>query len=1258
MIHLNDLVEIEAPTLCCRAGHDLNYNRNFSLKYFLRQEITSIVIMLMLLAFGWHSPTAEAWQHSARAIAQEFELSDWQVSLDGGTIFQPIKVPGTIEDQIDVDFDGVSIYQTTLPEISLVSGQRFWISFEGVATEATVYLNDQLVGKHLGAWTPFHLDLTDALNPSTATEKNDHQTPSRLLRSVGNHLKVLVDEKVGHNTQGFLPVITHHFGGIWKPVRCAVRESVIIDKDAVVFRRRFDPQRIEVEIPVVHHPDIDLNFAIFIRPAVNSASNEVEDSRERSGSRPTAVANKANNENWVQLTAVSQTRTSTQPNVGGLPVDTALHSNSPLCRSQFLLHGNLDDIPFSIEPWSLDDPQRYQFKVDVSRIGVSNQPGQIQQPRAVVDSTEKSLGFRDFEIDQDGFMLNGNPIVPRGLLNWGYAPPSVAPSLDEAWFRQEIEFAKERGFNMMKFCLWVPPQRYLELCDELGILVWMEYPTWHPKLDQQHLADLEREYREFYHYDRNFASIVFRSLTCETGPSADLSVIQRLYDLGKELIPDAIIVDDSSWISWNRIHDFYDDHPYGNNHTWRNKLKELAAYIDKKGIKPLVLGEAIAADTWTVPTPDLIALGKSSPAHAPWFVADNLRWQQAMQQLAISRNSRFMVDNLWPRSRHYAMLMRKFQIETFHQEIPHGGYTISVIRDFPKAAMGLIDFENRPKFSVADWSFHRDTMLLLKTDSDRRSFPAGSEHPFELILKNDGPQVLLNGKLELSLLQAPLNRQGISTFDDDSMVPSDRDPMGRGAGELALTSNLKTIDFASVALSNVQPGTSEETLFQLSLPQVSTPQRFLLRGTWEYRNETFINEWPIWVFPSTGQIVATDKQQNAPEAQVGFHGSLSPLIPKLTTKYSVVDSTLLQPAMQRNGIAGLPKVIVTGHLDKTLLEYLKQGGSVIMLPDNQPGSFPLTEHWFLRGAPATFDHPSRTWNPTFLLNQQGKLNQLTMIDELQHFDLAGSVIPEVDSFISYADPWLVLWDNHDRRDVRTHGLVFEMPVGEGTLFVSALKHHDLSNTVGQWLLQHWIDRLATQTRSPQTKDAEQHAAEVATRLHQAIHRQEIDLQHESWKFQPVDRFDGTLSSELSINQIQKMAESWAQAEFDDRHWDNIRIDRHWESQGYASLDHWAWYRKQVEVPEDWNDRIYLNFRGVDDFAMIYVNGKQIGTIGDLENQITGFDQRVSFDVSQDFIPGKPITIAVAIYDWYGAGGIFRPVTLTTMPDGDNPPWLK
>ncbi len=84
----------------------------------------------------------------------------------------------------------------------------------------------------------------------------------------------------------------------------------------------------------------------------------------------------------------------------------------------------------------------------------------------------------------------------------------------------------------------------------------------------------------------------------------------------------------------------------------------------------------------------------------------------------------------------------------------------------------------------------------------------------------------------------------------------------------------------------------------------------------------------------------------------------------------------------------------------------------------------------------------------------------------------------------------------------------------------------------------------------------------------------------------------------------------------------------------------------------------MNFTGIDDYAILYVNGVRVGTAGDLENRRTAFEDRVSFDVSKYVTAGSSLQISVAVYDWYGAGGIFRPVTLSTEPLSDNPPMLK
>ncbi len=1065
---------------------------------------------------------------SCRAWAQEQKLDNWNVSIDGGKTFQPISVPGTIEDQIKIDFDGVSIYQVSLPHLDLDAKQRLLLRFAAVATQAKVFIDDVFVAEHLGGWTPFTVEITKFMRNA--------QADSPLV------LKVEVDEKVGHNTQGFLPIVTNHFGGIWQPVKMRVVNESFIIKDAISIVPNLGNNTIALEVPLSRKKG-DGNRADISLGIISGVQQEFF---------PDSVSI-----NW-KLKAQN-----TECHVLGQ--DQAAFEN-------VVLTGTLE-VPFPLQKWSPEDPQRYLLRIDSG-------------------SDQASLEFaaREFAVSENAFLLNGQPYGIRGILNWGYAPPSVAPSLDEKWMRQEISFAKERGFNLMKFCLWIPPKRYLELCDEMGMLAWIEYPTWHPQLDQKHLEELRREYAEFFEFDRNHAAVVLRSLTCETGPSADLEVIRSLYEQCKAAIPGAIVEDDSSWISWNRIHDFYDDHPYGNNHTWVATLNGLKKYIAEHSPKPLALGEAIAADTWTVPNGDNEIASEKSPAHGPWAAADNQRWQKMISKLAQVRGRKFDSDLLRPQSAHYGMLMRKFQIEVFHREVPSGAYVVSVIRDFPKASMGLIDYNNSPKHSPADWEFHGPRMILLQTELNRRSFDSGSKAP-----------------VTLKLTDGSANARGPAEKNETSKIG------------LRLFDAKKQVVFEAEAERVVE---DSRTHYQqeLQLPTVDSPQRFVLQASVENPPRQVVkNSWPIWVFPIVKQ-----------KRSVAVHPSAASLAENLQ-----VDNV--------NAQGTKPKIILTRKFDREILESLKNGARVLMIPDGSEGSFPTQDHWFLRGSVVTLPGKHDQWHLPFKIPVNEKVNEQNMFVELQHFDLAGPVVPNIGNILEMTDPLVLLWDNHDMSEVRTHGLVFRMDVGEGRLFVTTLNHGGTTNSVGRWLLDQWFAQI--ENDKPEPMPAGVRAAALA-RLESEWNRQVLPLHDVDWQFKPDP-------NELGV------AERWFAPELDDQGWGKIRVDRHWEGQGHKALDHWAWYRRDVIIPNDWKSpTTYLNFTGIDDYADIYVNGDKIGSVGDIAKKETAFETRLSLDVSKWVAAGKPLQITVAVYDWFGAGGIFRPVTLSTDPLSANPPILK
>lgn len=569
----------------------------------------------------------------------------WRISTDD-TTWTDVRVPDAFETALGAEFDGIATYRTSFEVPPGFAGDRLLIEFEAVATEATVTLNGVSVGTHLGAWTAFRFDVTDVCR-----------------RDGSNELVVRVDEKVGHDTQGFLPIVQPHFGGIWRPVRL-----------------------LGVSAP---HLD-DLNLLVVGDP--NAATVLIE--------APT-VGDTAGCITIVEIDIGGRTfRAPVGPTRTAVPVA-------------------------GFRRWDLDRPHLYPVRLRLEKDGV---------PRDRIDTR---VAFRTLETRGTGLLLNGRPVNVRGILDWGYRPPSLRPDPADETIRREIAAARARGFNLAKFCLWVPPRHVLQQFDEAGMLAWMEYPTWHPRFDAEHHLQLAREFDRFFAHDRNHPAVILRSLTCETGPSASLEVIQDLYDRCKAKIPGAIVEDDSSWIAWNRVHDFYDDHPYGNNDTWPGTLDRLNEHIAAREAKPLLIGEAMSADTW----PDLHRLDPSM-----WWAPIHLDAQQRWVDAIGERFGPVIPPALGSWSRRFALNQRKDQIEAFRAIVPDGGYVVSVARDFTLAEMGLYDDRGVWKWAPTDWSWHGDTMLVLGRGTPR-SVTGGTAAVLPLVVAHHAETDLPPGRV-------------------------------------------------------------------------------------------------------------------------------------------------------------------------------------------------------------------------------------------------------------------------------------------------------------------------------------------------------------------------------------------------------------------------------------------------------------------------------------------------------------------------------
>ena len=125
----------------------------------------------------------------------------------------------------------------------------------------------------------------------------------------------------------------------------------------------------------------------------------------------------------------------------------------------------------SVHPWSIEHPTLYTLTVRLIR------PGTGGLPDRVLDEKSCRFGFRTLQFVAGGLYLNGQRVELRGLNRpqsyayQGYAMPDSIQRLDAQLLKKQL------GCNAVR--LTMPPSpAFLDACDELGLLVFVEMPGW------------------------------------------------------------------------------------------------------------------------------------------------------------------------------------------------------------------------------------------------------------------------------------------------------------------------------------------------------------------------------------------------------------------------------------------------------------------------------------------------------------------------------------------------------------------------------------------------------------------------------------------------------------------------------------------------------------------------------------------------------------------------------------------------------------
>lgn len=205
--------------------------------------------------------------------------------------------------------------------------------------------------------------------------------------------------------------------------------------------------------------------------------------------------------------------------------------------------------------WSPEDP--YLYVIETNTGG---------------DSVKTRFGMREFRFDgaTKRAYLNGKVYFLRGsniTLHRFFEDPLCRDlPWKESWVRQLLgELPKKMHWNYFRFCIGPVPDRWLEICDEAGLLiqneffVWTGGPGWYKGYSRAHDPDeMIRQYRDWMRDNWNHPSLVVWDANNETKDDI----------FGTKIIP-AVRPLDLSHRPWENSYntpagpdDPVEDHPY------------------------------------------------------------------------------------------------------------------------------------------------------------------------------------------------------------------------------------------------------------------------------------------------------------------------------------------------------------------------------------------------------------------------------------------------------------------------------------------------------------------------------------------------------------------------------------------------------------------------------------------------------------------------------------------------------------------------
>jgi len=182
--------------------------------------------------------------------------------------------------------------------------------------------------------------------------------------------------------------------------------------------------------------------------------------------------------------------------------------------------------------------------------------------RKVQYQKEEIIGFRTVELrESDGFYVNGKQVVFKGVNRHSFYP-NTGRALSNENHLQDILLMKEMNMNAVRMSHYPPDERFLDLCDSLGLFVIDELAGWQTGYDTKVGPKL---IKEMILKDENHPSIVIWANGNEGGWDFRNEKWFHTYDLQKRPVI-------YPWLQKNGIDTYhYPNYNYGVNRHVRGQ---------------------------------------------------------------------------------------------------------------------------------------------------------------------------------------------------------------------------------------------------------------------------------------------------------------------------------------------------------------------------------------------------------------------------------------------------------------------------------------------------------------------------------------------------------------------------------------------------------------------------------------------------------------------------------------------------------------